>query len=282
MKSSLLFASLVLLYLYASTNLLAQTLWSQKIWTDHSIDSTVTKDTTQAINVEHIDLRSLRLWGKAGGGNPNIKIVYQFMTDSTGWDSHEYKWINHFTYTDWVYLSPMIPPRTKARPIGDPLPGKNFKYILSETKNKEIISLNFSLTTSDSSANRYVGVTFEDPAGSPLAIAQCSVPQPENTTREYIFFPCTPEIGPTNTNIYQAPLPPDLFLKGGALIRSNVLNIASSDSITDIYIGTLLDVDPVLDFIMLERADSLRFIVSGNSTNSSDAIISLTVNGAYY
>jgi hypothetical protein len=280
MKLSLLFASLVLLW--ANAKLPAQTLWSQKIWENHLI-SGAAKDTTDAIDVSHIDLRSLRLWGKAGGTNPNIKIVYQFMTDSSGWDSLNYKWVNHFTYEDWVYLSPMIPPRTKAvDKIGNPGHGRDFADTLSETKNKELISLNFKLTTSDSSANRYVEVIFEDSAGNPLAITQCSTPQPANTTREYVFFPCTPEIGSTNTNIYQAPLPPNLFLKGGAIIRSNIINIASEDSITNIYLGNLLDVDPVLDFIIPERANKLRFIVSGNSTNSSDAIISLVLNGTYY
>jgi hypothetical protein len=270
--------------------------WADTLFWDHPLDS-ATVDTTKAIYVGHTDPRTLTVWTKADINTPgdtvDVTISYQFKLSNMGttvtydWDVLGNVVKDHLRYPGWTFWRFIEPTKAKAVVVPvDSLPGLGQDFVINlgnNARNQELINLSFRLTTSATDIDRYVSVIIEDPVGSLFTALQFTQPQDRNQVRQYVFFPGIPEIGPTNTlRLCQAPMPPNLVLKRGARIRSQVANLQPDDNITNISLGLRKGIQSEFDFQMPGSADSLRFIVSGKVEDNGDIDIYLTVSGGYW
>jgi hypothetical protein len=267
--------------------------WYKVLLKNESLNGPGAEVTTPAAYVGDTDPRTLTVWTAANviEGDVDVRIRYQFrLKDPEGgppglfdWDSLGYVLKDHMKKTGWAFWRFLEPTKTKADKVDDDDldPGPNFKIEATDTRNLEIICLNFTLETDPTPGDRIVSVIIEDPAESLFARLQFSVPQGPNLTRKFSFFPGIPEIGPSDIGICQAPLPPNLVLKDGAIIRSDVENISDTDRIYDIFLGARKAVQPVFDFTMPGAADSVRFVVNGHAQNGN-INLTLIVGGKYW
>ena len=121
--------------------------------------------------------------------------------------------------------------------VTNPSAGADWTKGLDVYSVSRIRSLQFTLTTSATVANRRVHLEFEDIEGGKFEVWS-SVDQAASTTRIYSCCPVAGASSFADDNDILIPIPPNLVMKADSLIRTKTVNLQAGDQFSSISINT--------------------------------------------
>ncbi len=262
--------------------------WSRAFFNDLAFDGNA-QDTSGAVYVGDIYLPSLTYFykgddnttGGVSGDSLDVNMSPDFWVPGVGWVSQDHPSIQRMDNTSWKIFHDRAPPRIVAASISNPSAGADFTTTTSTNVDDAIFAVSFALTTSDSVANRYVRLYFKDVSGNIISAGMPTTAQPASKSIAYSFFPGAVDAYTQTAAFSTAPIPPNIRLRYGSTIYTDILNIDEVDQISSISLSSLRDVDISVGWHTPDMADSIRFVADAQADNGSDCDIYLIATAMF-
>lgn len=142
-----------------------------------------------------------------------------------------------------VFAEPLVTPlqrgaggyREWAR-IKDPAAAADWIYTV-EGRLAHVVAVTFTFATSAVVNSRSVDMYFEDGNGIPIHACTSGQLTVASTTRVFSFFPgCVTVASGADPRIFQAPLPAEIIMAPGHVIRSRISGLSAGDQASRIYL----------------------------------------------